>query len=164
MERRGNVESGLGKNRKFSHFCKLSMSVTRPEGREINCYFSFFRSDGEKCFTFIVLIYLFIMFAELFISSHLPFICLLALKSLTKCAKKFPERNPNNPFLIKYTSSEQSPSVSALTILQCCLESSAVFSLLQKSVFPFLCKIILKMNQFRKTDEMEGILHRGRSI
>ena len=37
---------------------------------------------------------------------------------------------------------------------------SAVFPLLQKSVFPFPCKIILKMNQFRKTDEMEGILHR----
>ena len=99
------------------------------------------------------------MFAELFISSHLPFICLLALKSLTKCAKKFPERNPNNPFLIKYTSSKQSPSVK-LHSLFCSAASSAVFSLLQKSVFPFLCKIILKMNQFRKTDEMEGILHR----
>ena len=86
------------------------------------CYCSFFRSDGEKCFTCIVLIYLFIMFAELFISSHLPFICLLALKSLTKCAKKFPERNPNNPLLIKYTSSKQSPSVTALTRLQRCLE------------------------------------------
>ena len=53
---------------------------------------------------------------------HLPFICLLALKSLTKCAKKFPERNPNNPLLIKYTSSKQSPSVTALTRLQRCRE------------------------------------------
>ena len=46
------------------------------------CYCSFFRSDGEKCFIFIVLIYLFIMFAELFISGPPPIY-------LFACAEKF---------------------------------------------------------------------------
>ena len=40
-----------------------------------------------------------------FLSRHLHLSVCSSVKTLTKCAKKFSRKNPNNPFLIKYTSS-----------------------------------------------------------